>query len=195
MRIGVTGILASGKGTVCSMFRELGAVEIDTDIIAREIVQPGAEGLMAIINAFGSGFIDESGSLKRREFADYIFKDETRVKKLNSITHPLILRTALDRSAGPGIFVINTPLLFETGFNRDMDRNIVVTAENLQALERGAARDGISTEEIKERLNHQIPLNEKVKSADYIIDNSGTLENTKRQVIELWKILTETRET
>jgi len=189
MRIGVTGIFASGKGTVCELFREFGAEVIDTDIVAREIMEPGQKGLESLISHFGKEFLDENGSLKRREFGVYVFAEKERVDLLNSITHPLILDEVKRRSSGGCIYMVNVPLLFESGYDRIMDKNIVVTAENDQVLDRGVERDGISKEEIISRLNHQIPLNEKIKLADYIIDNSGSLENTRRQVTNLWNIL------
>lgn len=191
MRIGVTGIFASGKGTVCAMFEELGAEVIDTDIIAREIVLPGGEAIQEILKTFGDQFVSYDGNLKRRELADFVFKFPERVAALNAITHPLILKISIARSEGNKIFMINTPLLFEAKFNFRMDKNIVVFSEVNQAVERGMKRDKISENEILERLNHQIPLNDKIKSADYVIDNSGSFDNTKRQVFELWKVLTQ----
>lgn len=191
MRIGVTGIFASGKGTVCGMFQELGAEVIDTDILAREIMEPGGEVLAKIESEFGAEFINGDGSLKRREFGAVVFRDAVMVEKLNAITHPVILKLVLDRSSGKGIYVVNTPLLFESGFNSYMDRNIVVTALTDQVIDRGIKRDNISGDEIRERLDHQIPLNEKIKLADYVIDNSGSMEKTKRQVIDIWKTLTQ----
>lgn len=193
MRVGVTGIFASGKGTVCGMFRELGAEIIDTDIVAREIMEPGQDGLKKVIEVFGSDFINSDGTLDRRGFANSVFGDEGRVKLLNEITHPAILKIVMERASGNGIYMVNTPLLFESGFNRYMESNIVVTAGENQVLDRGSKRDKITEDEIKERLKHQIPLNEKVKLADYIIDNSGTIEHTKRQVVDLWKILIQNR--
>ena len=193
MRVGVTGIFASGKGTVCEMFRELGAEVIDTDIVAREIMEPGQEGLKLVIEKFGSDFINSDGTLDRRGFANSVFGDNEKVKILNEITHPTIQKIVVERSSGDGIYMINTPLLFESGFDRLMKYNIVVTAGDKQVLSRGSKRDKITEEEIKERLKHQIPLNEKVKLADYIIDNSGTIEHTKRQVVDLWKILIQNR--
>jgi len=192
MRIGVTGIFASGKGTVCSMFEKLGAGVIDTDIIAREIMEPGHEGRAAVIDEFGDSFITE-GSFDRRAFADYVFKNDDRVAHLNKITHPLIEKYTLERSKS-GIFMINVPLLFETGFDKIVDRTIVVFSERSQAIERGMLRDNISENEIEARLKYQIPLNEKKQLADYVIDNSGSLENTQRQVVEIWNILTKNRE-
>ncbi|MCL1912034.1 MAG: dephospho-CoA kinase, partial [Leptospirales bacterium] len=180
MRIGVTGIFASGKGTVCSMFEKLGAGVIDTDIIAREIMEPGQEGLAAVINEFGGSFVT-AGRLDRRAFANHVFKDGDKVARLNEITHPLIEKLTLERSM-TGIFMINVPLLFEVGFDKIMDQNIVVFSERSQAIERGMLRDNISENDIEARLKFQIPLNEKKQLADYVIDNSGSLENTQRQV-------------
>ena len=193
MRVGVTGIFASGKGTVCELFRELGAEIIDTDIVAREIMEPGQDGLRALIEKFGSDFINSDGTLDRRGFANSVFGDEEKVRILNEITHPAIQKIVEERSSGKGIFMINTPLLFESGFDKIMQYKIVVTAGDDQVLDRGSKRDKILEDEIKERLKHQIPLNEKVKLADYIIDNSGTIEDTKRQVVDLWKILIQNR--
>jgi len=190
MRVGVTGIFASGKGTVCELFRELGASVIDTDLIAREIMEPGKKGLQDLIHEFGDSFIKSDGTLDRRAFANYVFSCEEKVRRLNEITHPIILNIVLERSKGNGIYMINTPLLFESGFDRYMDKNIVVTAGDEQVILRGCKRDNISPEEIKERLKHQIPLNEKIKLADYVIDNSGNIDNTKRQVADIWNILT-----
>ena len=194
MRVGVTGIFASGKGTVCELFRELGASVIDTDLIAREIMEPGKKGLQDLIHEFGDSFIKSDGTLDRRAFANYVFSCEEKVRRLNEITHPIILNIVLERRKGNGIYMINTPLLFESGFDRYMDKNIVVTAGDEQVILRGCKRDNISPEEIKERLKHQIPLNEKIKLADYVIDNSGSIEQTKRQVFDIWKVLNQSKE-
>jgi len=194
MRVGVTGIFASGKGTVCELFRELGASVIDTDLIAREIMEPGKKGLQDLIHEFGDSFIKSDGTLDRRAFANYVFSCEEKVRRLNEITHPIILNIVLERSKGNGIYMINTPLLFESGFDRYMDKNIVVTAGDEQVILRGCKRDNISPEEIKERLKHQIPLNKKIKLADYVIDNSGSIEQTKRQVFDIWKVLNQSKE-
>lgn len=190
MRIGVTGIYASGKGTVCSMFEQLGAIVIDTDIIAREIVTPPSPVLDTLVQTFGSDILTPDGTLNRRYLAQKVFTDATLVEKLNAITHPAIFHEVMKISSERStIYMINTPLLFETEFYKYMDKNIVVIANTEQVLKRGVMRDGITEDEIKARLNHQISLKEKMKLADYIIDNSGSLENTKKQVEELWKTL------
>lgn len=195
MKIGVTGIFASGKGTVCTMFEELGARIIDTDILARQVVEPGSRGLKELIKEFGNTILDQNGNLNRREFANTVFSDPEKVKKLNSITHPLILElmNEIINKAPDEIYMVNTPLLFETNFHRQMDANLVVTAGDKQVIQRGTKRDGITEEEIRNRLNFQISLKEKVKKADYVIDNSGSLENTRRQVIETWTTLQQKR--
>lgn len=192
MRVGVTGIYASGKGTVCAMFEEMGATVVDTDILAREIVEPGSETLGQLVNEFGSGILNGDGTLNRRTLANIVFKDSSKVAIINSITHPAILQRTIDIAPenSPEIFMINTPLLFESGFDAFMDKNIVVTADRSQAVARGIARDNITENEIEDRLNNQISLNEKVTRADYVIDNSQSIENTRRQVISIWKILT-----
>lgn len=196
MKIGVTGIYASGKGTVCAMFEELGAKVIDTDILAREIVEPGTEGLDALLKEFGNGILNSDGTLNRRALANIVFKDSHKVKLINEITHPLILQKMLEiaEKNPEEIFMVNTPLLFETDFHKYMDKNITVIAENEQVIKRGIIRDNISEEEIKDRLNFQISLNEKQKLADYVIDNSGSILNTKRQVLEIWKTLLQKKE-
>lgn len=195
MKIGVTGIFASGKGTVCAMFGELGARIIDTDILARQIVEPGSRGLHKLVKEFGKEILGKNGDLNRREFANTVFSDPEKVKILNSITHPLILEmmNEIVGKAPEEIYMINTPLLFESDFYRHMDANIVVTAGDIQVIQRGIKRDGISEKEIRNRLNFQISLKEKVKKADYVIDNSGSLENTRRQVIETWTTLQQKR--
>ena len=172
------------------MFEALGAGVIDTDILAREVVEPGSIGIQLIEFEFGKRFILPDGSLDRRAFAQHVFKDPDRVERLNSITHPLVMQLVMEKTGDDDrIYMVNTPLLFESGFDKLMEKNIVVVAGDEQVIERGIKRDNISGEEIKERLNHQISLNEKKKLADYVIDNSGTLENTQRQVVELWNIL------
>jgi len=190
MRVGVTGNYASGKGTVCGMFQKLGAIIIDTDIIAREIVEPGSKVFTAIISAFGNSFINTDGSLNRRLLGAFIFADPDRVRKLNAITHPEILSLTLERSANHGsIYMINAPLLFEAGFDSIMDQIIIVSSDYQQSIERGQSRDGLTKEEIQNRLSSQISLNEKIKQADYVIDNSKNLEFTHKQVCEIWNNL------
>jgi dephospho-CoA kinase len=187
MRIGITGSYASGKGTVCSFFESCGATVIDTDIIARDLVEPDSPLLNAIIDTFGQQFLNTDGTLKRRELGKYVFSDPEKTNMLNALLHPAILQETLKKSASSGIpYIINAPVLFEAGFDRYMDIIITVSAGMESLINRGKKRDGLTEEEIISRISRQISLKEKEARADYIIDNSGDLENTKRQVIEIW---------
>ena len=191
MRIGITGTFASGKGTVCSFFEKLGAIVIDTDILAKEAVSPGSDSLKKIIRVFGKSFISEEGFLKRRELGRYVFQNKSRTEKLNKILHPIILEKTLNLSCDKSkIFVINAPLLFEAGFDKYMEKTIVVKTDENKCIERGINRDKITEEEIRDRINMQFSVNKKIALADYVIDNSKDLNNTKTQVNDLWKIIT-----
>jgi dephospho-CoA kinase len=187
MRIGITGSYASGKGTVCSFFEACGATVIDTDIIARELVEPGSLLLASIIAAFGQRFLNSDGTLNRRELGKNVFSDPEKTKTLNALFHPAILQKTLNKTSSSGIpYVINAPVLFEAGFDRYMDVIITVSSDNESLIKRGKKRDGLTEVEIISRISRQFSLKEKEAGADYIIDNSGDLENTKRQVIEIW---------
>ena len=190
MKIGITGQYASGKGTVCSFFEELGAITIDTDIISREITLPGSPCFTALIDTFGSSFVKKDGTRDRRALGKFVFSDKELVTRLNNITHPFILKKTLEKASENGkIYMINAPVLIEAGFHNYMDAVIVITCSNEQSVFRGINRDGLSEEEINQRLKNQISLNEKLIFADYVIDNSGTLENTRKQVVTIWNNL------
>ena len=190
MRIGITGSYASGKGTVCDFFKGKGAIIIDTDILARELVVPGSPALEKIVTTFGSEFLNEDLSLNRKKLGEHVFSDKKKVTLLNDILHPLILQETLNRSENKAlIYIINAPLLFEAGFDRYTHPNIVVISSVEQSIERGMKRDGLSKEEIMNRLSSQFSLNEKIKRADYIIDNSDSLEKTRIQAEEIWNNL------
>lgn len=190
MRVGVTGNYSSGKSTVCSFFEELGGAVIDTDIIARQVLEKGSNGLKKIIEVFGEEFLLPDGHLDRRKLAYHVFKSEELTKKLNLIVHPLISDIVIKESKGNDrIYFINAPLLFEAKLNPLMEKNIIVVAEEKLMIERGIARDKLSEEEIRDRLSRQFSVKEKIKFSDYVIYNSGDLTETRRQVEDIWKIL------
>jgi len=190
MRVGVTGNYSSGKSTVCSFFEELGGAIIDTDIIARKVLEKGSNGLKKITESFGEEFIRPDGELDRRKLAYHVFKSEELTKKLNIIVHPLITDIVIKESIGNDrIYFINAPLLFEAKLNPLMEKNIIVVAEENLMIERGMARDKLSEEEIRDRLSRQFSVKEKIKFSDYVIYNSGDLTETRRQVQDIWKIL------
>lgn len=190
MRIAITGNYASGKSTVSNFFEELGAVIIDTDQISREIVEPGKKTYILIKNHFGSNVIQNDGTINRKELGSIVFSDKKKLNFLNSITHPEIFSICHERSKDPSkIFMINVPLLFETNFRNIMDKIIIVTTESKKLIHRAKERDRLSETEINNRLKNQISINKYLDMADYIIDNSSSIEKTKEQVLTIWNNL------
>lgn len=196
--IGLTGGIASGKSFVAGILRELGAIVIDADAIAREVVEPGTEAWREIVEAFGEEFLLPSGHLDRKKLARKIFQDPAARETLEAITHPRIRKRMFEeverqRSIGDScrrVIVLDIPLLFETGRPPGLDGVIVVYADEEVLLERLIARDGIPREEAELRLRAQMPLREKVRLADWVIDNNGSPEATRAQVEALWRELT-----
>lgn len=190
MRIAITGNYASGKSTVSKFFEELGAVIIDTDQLSREIVEPGKKIYMLIKNHFGEGIIKKDGSIDRKKLGSLVFSDPEQLKYLNSITHPEIYKLSLERSRDHSkIFMINVPLLFETEFKHIMDKIIIVTSDRDTLICRAKQRDKLSEIEINNRLKNQISINKYLDMADYIVDNSSSIEKTKEQVLTIWNNL------
>ncbi len=178
---GLTGGIGSGKSEVARRFAQRGVPVVDADTLAREVVAPGSEGLSAIVQAFGSGYIDASGHLDRRGIARVVFADQAARDRLNRIVHPRVARLAEQRLAdlagrGNALVCYEAPLLVETG-NASAFRPLVVVAapESLQVL-RAMRRDDAREDEVTARIRAQLPLEEKAKMADFVIDNSGTLE-------------------
>lgn len=187
LRIGLTGGIASGKSTVADMFASLGAEIIDTDQIAREVVAPGTPALAAITRHFGPDVIAPDGTLDRRRMREIVFADEDERRALEGLLHPKIRERALERAAASQApyVIIAVPLLFESGFNRIVDRTLVVDCPESLQLERLTARDGIDLEEARAMLNAQMDRHERCARADHVIDNSGSLEATRKHATEL----------
>jgi len=193
--VGLTGGMASGKSVVAGILRSLGAVVIDADLIAREVVAPGTPALREIAVAFGPSVMDADGALNRRALAERIFGDPAARVTLNAITHPLIRQQMGEqvvraRAAHPdAIVVLDIPLLLDTApaDAYDLDGVLVVAVDDATQGARLAAREGIPLDVARQRLRAQRPLREKVALATWNIDNSGTPEDTRRQVEELWQ--------
>jgi dephospho-CoA kinase len=184
LRVGLTGGIASGKSTVASLFAELGVEIIDTDEIARELVVPGSPALAAIVERFGSEVLSQDGELDRRRLRALVFADEARRRELEAILHPPIRQEAMARAAAStaAYVILAVPLLFETGFDRLVDRRLVVDCPESQQLARLTARDGVSIEAARAMLAAQMNRAERRAAADDLIDNSGSLESTRSQV-------------
>jgi dephospho-CoA kinase len=195
--IGLSGGIGTGKSTVARMFAEEGAVVIDADAIVHELQAPGMPLVAEIAAAFGDQVLDANGALDRAALGAIVFRDEAARRRLNAIVHPKVgaefaRRIGAARSAGVRVLVLDIPLLFEgrkagTGSAAAMhfDATVLVAAPEALQIERQVARDGASREEALRRIRAQLPIEEKKALADYVIDNGGTLDETRRQVREV----------
>ncbi|MBI2972442.1 MAG: dephospho-CoA kinase [Armatimonadetes bacterium] len=195
--IGLTGGIATGVSTVAKIFRELGAIVIEADKIAREVVVPGTDVHRKIVEAFGKEILNPDGTIHRQRLGQIVFTDATARRKLNRITHPSIRRRIQEEVEQIGeqrpdaIVLIDVPLLLDTTGpdTFEMDGVIVVTADGDRQIDRLMNRDGLSREDAERRLAAQRPAAEKAEEADWVVDNSGSVEETRRQVEGLWKKL------
>lgn len=184
---GLTGGIASGKSTVSNMFRELGASVIDADQLARRVVKKGSRALEEIQAAFGEDVITPAGDLNRPRLAEIIFSDANARRELEAITHPRIA-AAMNNDAreakadGHEWVIYDAALIVENGLQDSFKGLIVVTASPETQLERIVDRDELSEDEARARLESQMPLEQKIAFADWIIDNNGSLDATRQQV-------------
>ena len=189
--LGLTGGIGSGKSMVASMFAQLGADVIDADQLAREVVQPGQPALEEIAAAFGRDILLPDGRLDRGMLARIIFADPVARARLNAITHPRIQeRMATEmalRGSRPGVLIVDIPLLFENDRTSSVESVIVVWVDPKTQLRRLIERDGLTADEARQRIAAQMPLDEKRARADLVVDNSGSRENTRRQVEAIYR--------
>jgi dephospho-CoA kinase len=186
--VGLTGSIATGKSTGSRMFAHLGARVIDADLLAREVVMPGQPAYARIVEEFGPQIIQEDGALDRKALGVVVFADAAKRKRLEEITHPAIglrqqrILSVLDEEAFEGVVIWDAALLVEGGGVAKMDRVVVVYADPETERRRLMERDGLSDADARARIASQMPIAEKAKLADHVIDNSGTREDTERQV-------------
>jgi len=187
----LTGGIGSGKSTAAGFFREAGATVIDADILARRAVQPGQPALEEIRRTFGEAVIRDDGTLDREALGRLAFSDPTVRARLNAIVHPRVQAMAEREiaealAASPdGLVVYDVPLLFETGAEAGVDLVAVVYASAEVQERRLQRRDGMDAEAIRARLRSQDDIEEKARRADVVLDNGGTPEDLRRQVMEL----------
>jgi len=189
--IGLTGGIASGKSLVSTRLAELGATIVDADVLAREVVEPGTDGLAQIARHFGPEVLLADGTLNRPALGAIIFADPEQREKLNSITHPAVWRRArelFDQAAADEVVVYDVPLLVEGAKGRQLDFDLiaVVDASAETRLQRLVQLRGMTREEAGHRLNSQASDAERLAVADVVIDNNGTVEATLEQVDALW---------
>jgi dephospho-CoA kinase len=195
LRVGLTGGLASGKSFVGHALAERGCYLIEADKLGHEVMLPGAEAYDAIVREFGGGILKPDGQVDRRKLSALVWDHPDRLEKLNAIIHPPVWgrqerRMAEIAQADPhAIAVVEAAILVETGSYRRFDKLIVVTCTAEQQMERALKRGSYSKEEILARLSRQLPLEEKVRLADYVIDTSGTKERTLEQVETVYESL------
>jgi len=194
LRVGLTGGVACGKSTVGAMLAERGAHYLQADTLAHQLYAPGAETFDAVVRTFGRDIVDPNGNINRRRLANAAFPH--RIAELNAIVHPAVIEAQncwmadVERSDPDGVAVVEAALLVEAGATKDFDKLIVVTCNLDQKIERYAQRARISPgearAEVLRRSAAQFSDEEKARLANYIIDNSGSIEGTARQVEEVW---------
>ena len=191
---GLTGSVGTGKSTVANFFKELGAYIIDWDELAREVVRPYLEAWEEIVEYFGKDILNEDLTLNRQKLADIVFPDKEKVAKLNQIVHPQVFKedariTNEIKSLDPDALILkDIPLLTEEARPLFVDKIIVVAASEQTQLRR-LEEKGMSREDAQNRIKSQLPLEEKIKFADFVINNDGSLEETKKQVEEVYSLL------
>lgn len=195
LRVGLTGGLASGKSFVGETLAALGCHLIQADQLGHEALLPGGEAFAAAVREFGPDILEPDGTISRRKLAAEVFDKPERLELLNRLVHPSVIRREEEQirefAAGDpgGIVVVEAAILIETGSYTRFDRLVLAVCGREQQIERAMRRDGLSREEVLARLERQMPLDEKRKFADYIIDTSGTKEDTRRQVTEIYRLL------
>jgi dephospho-CoA kinase len=192
---GLTGGIASGKSLVARIFKDLGAHVIDADKIVHELLEPDQPTWLEVIEYFGKDIQRPDSTIDRRKLGELVFNDDAKRTWLNSCIHPKVFHAF---SAGvkhicerqpDAVVVFDAVLLFETGYNRNMGRTIVVYAEEEQQIERLAMRNNFTREHALARIRSQMPLAEKCGLADYVIDNTGSREHTEIQAKEIYNKL------
>lgn len=189
LRVGLTGGIAAGKSLAARTLQDLGALVIDSDALAREVVEPGTEGLAAVVEAFGSGMLDGGGRLDRPALAAVVFSDEEKRKTLNGIVHPRVRARAadLERQADAETIVVHDiPLLVETGQHRNFDFVLVIDAPEEERIRRMAADRGMSEEAARARIAAQAGAAERAAAADVVLVNAGTAGELVDAVRRLW---------
>jgi dephospho-CoA kinase len=195
--IGLTGGIATGKSTVCAILENAGAVIIDADRIARKLVKKNLPAYRQIVDTFGESVLLPDGEINRIALGDLIFNDPRKKQLLNKIVHPPVGKETnrqlkqIEKNNPNALVILDIPLLLESGMHKDLSEVIVVYAPEHIQIKRLMERDHIAQENALARIRSQMPIEEKKKLASIVIDNSGTLENTRKQTLEIFQRLKE----
>jgi dephospho-CoA kinase len=192
LRVGLTGGIASGKSTIREIFAKLGATTIDADKLVADLYRPGAKGHDALVRTYGREILRPDGEIDRERLAAIAFRSADDAQKLNQLIHPLVLDEADRRVAAvkDGIVIMEATLLIEAGAVPRYDKLVVVDVDPKTQIARGVAR-GMSREELTRRIANQLPREERLRHADYVIDNSGDLAAAERRTREVYRRLME----
>ena len=198
--VGLTGGVASGKSTVAKMFGREGGYIIDTDMLSREVVKPGSQGWLEVVNFFGRGILKEDQTLNRKKLGDIVFSDGDKRKKLEEILHPKIyerkvvkIKEIVNKDAR-AIVIIDVPLLIEVNRYKTVDKVILAYVSPEVQTARLMERDGFSLTEARKRISSQMPIDSKVKYADFVINNEGPLSKTEKAVKAVFRQLKKAEE-
>ncbi len=195
--VGLTGGIASGKSTASKIFKELGAYIIDADVLAREVVEPLKPAWKDVVKNFGKGILNKDNSINRKKLAEIVFNNKKERELLNSIVHPRVLKRAKEiereiaKKDPDAVIIFDAALLIESDAYKKMDKNIVVYADEDVQIKRLMKRDGLTKDEAIKRIKAQMPLRQKVRFADYIIDGNKILNMVKKQIKTALKRLRE----
>ncbi|MFY9861885.1 MAG: dephospho-CoA kinase [Candidatus Cybelea sp.] len=190
MRVGLTGGIGAGKSQVAGIFGDLGALIIDTDVIAREVVTPQSDGLLEIARVWPA--VVRNGVLDRAALADIVFSDAAARERLNALLHPHIRRLAVEREsrAAPGQLIVHVvPLLFETGYDRLVDRSVLVAAPLERRIARIVERDRLDEARVRARMAAQVEPGEARSRADYVIENDKDLDHLRERSEAVYRAL------
>lgn len=188
--VGLTGGIGTGKSTVSRILRQSKMAVIDADELAREVVKKDSQGFKEVVKAFGSSIVSQNGELDRKALGQKVFSDQSKLKVLENIIHPLVRSLSLQKKKelaqnGEKIAFYDVPLLFEKNMEELFDQIVVVNCDPQIQKRRLIERDGFSSEEAERRISSQLSLEEKVRAAHFTIHNNGSLEDLEKQVAEL----------
>ncbi|MBL1230140.1 dephospho-CoA kinase [Enterococcus sp. BWB1-3] len=186
--LGLTGGIATGKTTAMKVFKNAGFPIVDSDKIAREVVEPGSSGLSAVVSAFGESIKNNDGSLNRKKLGTLIFSDHEKRALLNQTMAPFLEKSIVGKinelKKSYPLVIADIPLLYENGYEEFVDKTAVVYIPEAKQIKRLMARDSLSVEEALQRVNSQWSIEEKKEKADIVFDNQGTIEDLERQISE-----------
>jgi dephospho-CoA kinase len=191
LRVGLTGGIATGKTTVGQMFVELGCHLIDADRVTHELLEPGQPTHAAVVQAFGTSILASGGRIDRKTLGEIVFKDSVARARLNSLVHPAVIQrqrqwlNEMEALDPRGIGIVDAALMIEVGTYKNYDKVIVVACPPEEQKNRLKARMGLTEEQAEARIRSQMPMEEKLKYADYVVDTSGDLAHTRHQVVEI----------